>query len=87
MLRILEETVPVEQIWLDSAESSDHFARPFHGMTSSQRRNLIELAYTTVRRSRGISHAEAIALLLSCEEFADEESRSILETISSTDAQ
>ncbi|HET7552708.1 MAG TPA: ATP-binding protein [Gemmatimonadaceae bacterium] len=87
MLKILEETVPVEQIWLDSAENSDGFARPFRGMTASQRRHLIELSYAAIRRNRGIGHSEAISLLLSCEEFADEESRSILETLPSTDAQ
>ncbi len=78
MLRTLVETVPVEQIWLDAAENPDRTTRPFHGTTSRQLRFHIESVYRTIRRSRGCDHQAALALLYECEEYADEEARSII---------
>ena len=81
MLRILEETVPVEQIWLDAAEKPEEAARPFHGSTAKQRREIIEIAYDAIKRNRRLSHTETIALMLGCEEFCDEESQAIIATL------
>lgn len=80
-LRIIEETVPIEQIWLDKSEQPDEFAPPFHGTTGRQLRTLIETAYRTIRRNRESSHDETIALLLDLEEFAGDESQSIIGTL------
>jgi hypothetical protein len=80
-LRIIEETVPVEQIWLDVAEQPDAPARPFHGTTSLQVRSLIGIAYDAIRRNRGASHAGAIEILLGCEEFASPECRAVIATL------
>lgn len=77
-LRILEETVPVEQIWLDRAESIDTPGRPFHGFPSQQMRILVETAYRAIRKNRNLSHQETIELLLNCEEFADGEALAII---------
>ena len=81
--RIIEETVPVEQIWLDAAEKPDETSRPFHGSTNRQIRNVIEIAYEALRRYRNASHAEAVQLLLRCEEFAGTETRAIIATLGS----
>lgn len=82
MLRILEETVPVQQIWLDAAESPEDTAAPFHGSQSSERRVVITTAYDAVRRNLGISHEEAVERLCAWEEFADDEAMAILATLS-----
>ncbi|MXW79845.1 MAG: ATP-binding protein [Gemmatimonadetes bacterium] len=85
-LRIIEETVPVEQIWLDAAEKPDDTSRPFHGSTNRQIRAVIEIAYQALRRNRSASHKEALELLLRCEEFAGEETRAIIATLVPKDA-
>jgi hypothetical protein len=81
MLRILEETVPVEQIWLDASENPEGRVRPFHGITSGQMRSLVEIAYGALRRNRSLDHQQAIAELLSCEEFSGDEPRAIIATL------
>ena len=78
LLRILEETVPVEQIWLDASENPEHRVHPFHGITSGQMRSLVEIAYGALRRNRNLDHQQAIAELLSCEEFSGDEPRAII---------
>lgn len=83
-LRIVEETVPIEQIWLDKAEQPEEFAAPFHGTTSRQLRTLLDIAYRTIRRIRGASHEETIAILLDSEEFGGEEAQSIIGSIEAT---
>lgn len=80
-LRIIEETVPVEQIWLDVAERPDAPARPFHGSTSLQIRSLIGIAYDALRRNRGATHSGAIKILLDSEEFASQECRAVIATL------
>jgi hypothetical protein len=80
-LVIIEETVPVEQIWLDTAEHPDDPAPAFHGSTSSRIRGVIALAYRALRRNRGCSHEEAIDRLLAAEEFAGEEAQAIIATL------
>ena len=81
MLRIIEETVPIEQIWLDAAEHPDDAAAPFHGTTSKARRSVLVTFYETIRRIRGTSHLETIELLQNCEEFADDEAQAIISTL------
>jgi hypothetical protein len=80
-LRIVEETVPVEQIWLDLAERPESPARPFHGSTSAQVRSLITMAYDALRRNRADHHETAIRLLYECEEFATPECRAVIATL------
>ncbi len=84
--RIIEETVPVEQIWLDAAERPDETSRPFHGSTNRQLRALIVVAYKALRRNRKASHKEAVQLLLRCEEFAGKEPRAIIATLAAEDS-
>jgi len=68
LLRLLEETVPVEQIWLDAAEQSHDHAAPYAGIEFStikadMRRVLAFLEQT------GINHKTAIERLRSIEPF------------------
>lgn len=82
MLRIIEETVPVQQIWLDAAESPEDTSAPFHGAQSSERRIVVTTAYDAVRRNLGLSHEQAVDRLRGWEEFADDETLAILATLS-----
>ncbi|HEY0024815.1 MAG TPA: ATP-binding protein [Longimicrobium sp.] len=81
VFRVLEETVPVEQIWLDSAESPDALRAPFHGSTSNQVRTLVEVAYRAIRRNQQLSHHDTVLALLQLEEFAGEETRAIIASL------
>jgi hypothetical protein len=78
VLRILEETVPVEQIWLDKAEQPDRFAGPFHGTTSRCLKDLIAISYRAIRSNRGGTHEQTIELLSSLEEFSGQEAQAII---------
>lgn len=81
MLRIIEETVPVQQIWLDAAESPNDTAAPFHGTQSSERRFVATTAYDTIRHNLGLNHKETVERLSSWEEFSDDETLAILESL------
>jgi hypothetical protein len=83
MLRIIEETVPVQQIWLDATESPQDTAAPFHGAQSSERRIVISTAYDAVRRNLRLTHEETVERLSSWEEFSDDETLAILASLRS----
>lgn len=83
MLRIIEETVPVQQIWLDAAERPEDTAAPFHGAQSSERRVVVTTAYDAVRRNLRLTHEETVERLCSWEEFSDDETLSILASLRS----
>jgi hypothetical protein len=68
LLRLLEETVPVEQIWLDTAEQSRDHAPPYDGIDfaviKADMRRVVEFSV-----SAGINRATAIERLRSVEPF------------------
>jgi len=68
LLRLLEETVPVEQIWLDAAEQSRDQAGPYDGLElaviKADMRRVIDFFKTT-----GINRATAIERIRSIEPF------------------
>ncbi|MCX7009908.1 MAG: ATP-binding protein [Kiritimatiellaeota bacterium] len=68
LLRLLEETVPVEQIWLDTAEQSRDHAAPYVGVEFSiikaDMRRVVEFLIKT-----GINRKTAIERLRSVEPF------------------
>lgn len=83
-LRILEETVPVDQIWLDRAEHPEDFNQPFYGTQASELREIIEISYRLLRRNRARSHSAALGILMNAEEFASDEAQAIITTLSET---
>lgn len=78
MLRVIEETVPVQQIWLDAAENPQDTSPPFLGANARERRTNLTVAYAAIRRNRGLDHEATLAVLRGCEEFADDESLAII---------
>lgn len=80
-LTIIEETVPIEQIWLDTAERPEEAAGAFHGAPASRIRTVIQLAYKALRRNRSCGHDRAVELLLGSEEFSGEEAQAIIASL------
>jgi hypothetical protein len=69
MLRVVEETVPVQRIWLDTAEAKD---TPRTGFTASQPpelRQVLEVMYRNLVHLRGLTPAAAKQRLLLAEPF------------------
>ena len=65
MLRLIEETVPVEQIWLDTAEQSRNHAAPYDGIEFSvikadMRRVVAFYVKTGVNRKTAIERLRSI---------------------------
>ena len=81
MLKIIEETVPVQQIWLDAAEHPDAPSAPFESTDDVKLRRVVEIAYRGLRRHGKLSHETAVARLLSSEEFMDERAVAIIGTL------
>lgn len=78
MLSIIEETVPVDQIWLDASETPEGHGRAFHNAEAGVLRATIFEAYRIVRKNRNLSAREAVDLLGGLEEFAGEQAMAIL---------
>jgi hypothetical protein len=51
MLRLLEETVPVQQIWLDAAERPEVHARPFGGVADADVRRAMTSSFRALLRT------------------------------------
>jgi hypothetical protein len=60
IFRLLEETVPVQQIWLDIAEHSDRTNEPMGGMTEQQVMDLVE---TTIKSLSGPGRQPSTAVI------------------------
>jgi hypothetical protein len=50
LFRLLEETVPVRQIWLDAAEQPDGHACPFEAAADKDVKQVMTQVYTALRR-------------------------------------
>lgn len=70
LLRLLEETVPVEQIWLDKSDAPDDHGRPFEHVREKE---LVEIMTEVFRvfREDGFSVREARCRVLAMDAFAD----------------
>lgn len=69
MLRIIEETVPVQKIWLDTVEKGQLQADPFAAAPPEQVRAVIGVLYRDLRMRIGLGPAEARQQLLRTEPF------------------
>lgn len=69
MLRILEETVPVQRIWLDASESPESPRAAFAGEANEQVRTVLALLYRNLVRRKGMSPHDAREQLLRTEPF------------------
>lgn len=69
MLRIVEETVPVQRIWLDTAEAKDTPRTGFTAGPPAELRHVLEVMYRNLVHRRGLTPSEAKQRLLLAEPF------------------
>lgn len=69
LLRLLEETVPVRQIWLDAAQTPDGHAKPFEEVADKEVKQVMTLVYRALRRG-GHSPAAAKERVATMDAFA-----------------
>jgi hypothetical protein len=74
LLRTLEETVPIPQIWLDTAEKSELHSRPFETADEMEKRRLVEITFHALRTVQGFTPAAARKRLKETEGFQDMDS-------------
>jgi len=71
-LQVIEETVPVQRIWLDAAEKPDTHLLPFEDRTTTDVKRLIQQTYEACRAG-GMTSQEALDQLRRREEFREYE--------------
>lgn len=71
-LQVIEETVPVQRIWLDAAEKPDTHLLPFEDRTKTDVKRLIQQTYEACRAG-GSTSEEALDQLRRREEFREYE--------------
>ena len=71
LLVTIEETVPIQQIWLDSAERSEESARPFQKVDEDSLSNAIEFTYSALRKKEGLTPDTARQYLVNTDAFID----------------
>jgi hypothetical protein len=69
LLRLLEETVPVEQIWLDVSKQETH-ARPFEEVAEREVMSVIREVFLVLRK-KGLDAQQARNHLISMDAFSD----------------
>lgn len=71
MLRVIEETVPVQRIWLDTTEGKEVPRTGFAGVITCEVVAVLETMYRNMVQKKGISPALAKEQLLRTEPFQD----------------
>lgn len=71
MLRVVEETVPVQRIWLDTAEAKDTPRLAFDGEPSAEVRQVLTALFNDMVIRRNMSEELARTTLASTEPFQD----------------
>lgn len=69
MLRVIEETVPVQRIWLDTTEAKEAPRTGFTASPPAEVRQVLDVMYRNLVRRRGLSCSEARERLLLSEPF------------------
>lgn len=69
MLRVIEETVPVQRIWLDTAENKDTPRTGFSGEPPEQVIEVLQTLFEDMIGRRGMSHAAAKRALSATDPF------------------
>lgn len=69
MLRVLEETVPVQRIWLDTAENKEAPCTGFAGEPPAEVKSVLEVLYRNMVGVKGMSSSMARERLSRSEPF------------------
>jgi len=78
LLRLVEETVPVQRIWIDTAENQDGAAMPFAGEKSEDLRKLILLCHVAQTEYRGLDKEAAWNVLAEFDGFQGADAQAII---------
>lgn len=78
LLRLIEETVPVQRIWIDTADNQDGVALPFAGERGTKLRRIIELCHGTKMRHDDIDADAAWDVLVAFAGFQGSEAQAII---------
>jgi hypothetical protein len=70
MLRVIEETVPVQRIWLDTSEQRETPRTGFSGAPASDVNAVLSVLYRNMVVRKGLSCAEARNALKQMEPFS-----------------
>lgn len=71
MLRVVEETVPVQRIWLDTAENKETPRTGFAGEPSAEVQKVLAVLFRDLVTRRGMDEERARAKLLGTDPFQD----------------
>lgn len=71
LLRLIEETVPVQKIWLDTAESKETPVTRFAGEPPDEVLSVLRIFYRNLTQQKGLSPSEACHRLLHTDPFQD----------------
>ena len=78
LLRLVEETVPVQRIWMDTAENQDGAALPFAGEKSEDLRKLILLCHEAQMTHRSLDEDTAWDVLANFDGFQGADAQAII---------
>jgi hypothetical protein len=81
LLRIVEETVPVQRIWIDSAENQDGAAQPFAGENSITLRKLILLCHEALTEHAGVSSSASWDEMAESDGFQGDDAQAIIQQL------
>ena len=80
LLRLIEETVPVQRIWIDTAENQDGVAGPFEGEAQNKLRKHIQICHE-VLCSHGLEPAKAWDQISAFHAFLGSDAQAIIGTL------
>ena len=69
MLRVIEETIPVQRIWLDTAEAKETPSTGFENSALIEMKNILNIVFRSLVNKKGISPSVARERLLNTEPF------------------
>lgn len=69
MFRVIEETIPVQRIWIDTAENRETPRTGFSGEAPDEVIRILEVMYRNLVLRKGVSPEHAKEQLLGCEPF------------------
>lgn len=68
LLKLIEETVPVQQIWIDTSTDSEKHSQPFEGVPTEEVLEVMNEIYRTLRKV-GLTSEQACNRILTMEPF------------------
>jgi hypothetical protein len=69
MLRVIEETIPVQRIWLDTTEAKETPSTGFEGSVPAEVKSVLEVMFKNLVNKKGLSSSAARERLMHTEPF------------------